>query len=74
VANAWAREGNKELSRALASDRVGAVGTGIVMSTLRSRAGRLSLRRIASQHTGRRVADLASEVIAKGELVLPGQS
>jgi len=71
VANAWARERNEELSRALASNREIAVATGIVMSTLRSRAGRLSLLRIASQHTGRRVADPASEVIAKGELVLP---
>jgi len=72
VANARARERSEHLSRALLSNREIGVAIGILMATHRvSRDDALGLLRIASQHTNRKLADLASQVADMGELALP---
>jgi len=72
VANAWARKRNADLSRALVSNRVIGVAIGMLASTHKiTPEDALALLRIASQHKNRKLADLASQVVATGALVLP---
>lgn len=72
VANARARERSEHLNRALLSNREIGVAIGILMATHQvSRDDALGLLRIASQHTNRKLADLASQVADMGELALP---
>ncbi len=72
VANAWARKRNSDLSRALVSNMVIGVAIGIIASSHKvTPEDALALLRIASQHKNRKLAGLASEVVATGALVLP---
>jgi hypothetical protein len=72
LANARAHERNDHLNRALLSNREIGVAIGILMATHQiSRDDALGLLRIASQHTNRKLADIASEVADAGELALP---
>lgn len=72
VANAWARERNEDLSRALVSNRVIGMAIGILVSTHKvTPEGALGLLRVASQHRNRKLAELADEVVSTGALVLP---
>lgn len=72
VANAWAKERNEDLNRALVSNRVIGMAIGILVSTHKvTPEGALGLLRVASQHRNRKLADLADEVVSTGALVLP---
>lgn len=72
AANAWARDRNEDLGRALTSNREIGVAIGVLMTTHKITAeGALALLRVASQHSNRKLADIALDVAHTGELALP---
>jgi len=75
LANARARERNENLKVALASNRQIAMAIGILMKARQSTPqDALALLRISSQHSNRKMAKIAADVVATGELSLPPQA
>jgi len=75
LANARAQERNENLTVALASNRQIAMAIGILMKAHQSTPqDALALLRISSQHSNRKMAKIAADVVATGELSLPPQA
>jgi len=75
LANARARERNENLTVALASNRQIAMAIGILMKGRQStQEDALALLRISSQHSNRKMVEIAAYVVATGELLLPPQA
>ncbi len=75
LANARAQERNENLKVALASNRQIAMAIGILMKAHQSTPeDALALLRISSQHSNRKMAKIAADVVATGELSLPPQA
>ncbi len=72
VAGSLARDHAEHLKRALASNREIGIALGVLMQQHKiTREQAFDLLRIASQHSHRKLADIATEVADTGELQLP---
>lgn len=73
LTSARRQESISNLKRALASNREIGMAIGILMSTHKiTRDQAFDLVRVASQHTNRKVSELAQQVVLTGTLQLPG--
>ena len=75
ISAAAARERAAQLQQALLTNREIGVAMGVLMNQHKiTRKEAFDLLRVASQHTNRKLADLATEVADSGTLDLPGQT